>query len=152
MEVDMRVAEVMTRDVRLIEPNQTIRDAARLMAEMDAGIVPVREGDRLVGMITDRDIAVRAVAQGRGPDTAVREVMTDEVKYCYEDDDTNDVARNMADIQVRRLPVLTREKRLVGIISLGDMAVSDEAGKAGEAVAGISQPGGQHSQTGGPRH
>jgi CBS domain-containing protein len=149
MEVDMRVAEVMTRDVRLIEPNQTIRDAARLMAEMDAGIMPVREGDRLVGMITDRDIAVRAVAQGRGPDTPVREVMTDEVKYCYEDDDTNDVARNMADIQVRRLPVLTREKRLVGIISLGDMAVSDEAG---EAVAGISQPGGQHSQTGGPRH
>ncbi len=147
----MRVAEVMTQDVRLIEPNQTIRDAARLMAEMDAGIMPVREGDRLVGMITDRDIAVRAVAQGRGPDTAVREVMTDEVKYCYEDDDTNDVARNMADIQVRRLPVLTREKRLVGIISLGDMAVSDEAGKAGEAVAGISQPGGQHSQTGGPR-
>jgi len=145
----MRVAEVMTRDVRLIEPNQTIRDAARLMAEMDAGIMPVREGDRLVGMITDRDIAVRAVAQGRGPDTAVREVMTDEVKYCYEDDDTNDVARNMADIQVRRLPVLTRDKRLVGIISLGDMAVSDEAG---EAVAGISQPGGQHSQTGGPRH
>jgi CBS domain-containing protein len=152
MEVDMRVAEVMTRDVRLIEPNQTIRDAARLMAEMDAGIMPVREGDRLVGMITDRDIAVRAVAQGRGPDTAVREVMTDEVKYCYEDDDTNDVARNMADIQVRRLPVLTRDKRLVGIISLGDMALSDEAGKAGEAVAGISQPGGQHSQTGGPRH
>ncbi|MPR12743.1 CBS domain-containing protein, partial [Microvirga tunisiensis] len=132
----MRVAEVMTRDVRLIEPNQTIRDAARLMAEMDAGIMPVREGDRLVGMITDRDIAVRAVAQGRGPDTPVREVMTDEVKYCYEDDDTNDVARNMADIQVRRLPVLTREKRLVGIISLGDLAVTDEARRAGEAVAG----------------
>ena len=120
----MRVAEVMTRDVRLIEPNQTIRDAARLMAEMDAGIMPVREGDRLVGMITDRDIAVRAVAQGRGPDTAVREVMTDEVKYCFEDDDTDAVARNMADIQVRRLPVLTRDKRLVGIISLGDLAVS----------------------------
>src|SRR5215213_3133664 len=110
--------------------------------------MPVRAGDRVVGMITDRDITVRAVAQGRGPDTPVREVMTDEVKYCYEDDDTNDVARNMADIQVRRLPVLTRDKRLVGIISLGDMAVSDEAG---EAVAGISQPGGQHSQTGGPR-
>jgi CBS domain-containing protein len=142
----------MTQDVRLIEPHQTIRDAARLMAEMDAGIMPVREGDRLVGMITDRDIAVRAVAQGRGPDTPVREVMTDEVKYCYEDDDTNDVARNMADILVRRLPVLTREKRLVGIISLGDLAVTDEAGKAGEAVAGVSQPGGQHSQTGGPRH
>ena len=148
----MRVAEAMTRDVRLIEPNQTIRDAARLMAEMDAGIMPVREGDRLVGMITDRDIAVRAVAQGRGPDTAVREVMTDEVKYCFEDDDTNDVARNMADIQVRRLPVLTRDKRLVGILSLGDLAVSDQTAKVGAAVAGISQPGGQHSQTGGSRH
>ena len=148
----MRVAEVMTRDVRLIEPTQTIREAAQMMAEMDAGIMPVREGDRLVGMITDRDIAVRAVAQGRGPDTLVREVMTDEVKYCYEDDDTAAVERNMAEIQVRRLPVLTREKRLVGIISLGDLAMSDKAAKVGAAVAGISQPGGQHSQTGGSRH
>jgi CBS domain-containing protein len=147
----MKVSEVMTKDVWLIEPTQSIREAARLMAEMDAGIVPVREGDRLVGMITDRDIAVRAVAEGKGPDTPIREVMTDDVKYCYEDDDTGDVARNMADIQVRRLPVLTREKRLVGIISLGDMAMSDGSGRAGEAVAGISQPGGQHSQTGGPR-
>ncbi len=148
----MRVAEVMTRDVRLIEPTQTIREAAQLMAEMDAGIMPVREGDRLVGMITDRDIAVRAVAQGRGPDTHVREVMTDEVKYCFEDDDTAAVERNMAEIQVRRLPVLTRDKRLVGIISLGDLAMSDKAAKVGAAVAGISQPGGQHSQTGGSRH
>jgi CBS domain-containing protein len=148
----MRVAEVMTRNVRLIEPNQTIRDAAQLMAEMDAGLMPVREGDRLVGMITDRDIAVRAVAQGRGPDTPVREVMTDEVKYCFEDEDTAAVERNMAEIQVRRLPVLTRDKRLVGILSLGDLAMSDKAAKVGAAVAGISQPGGQHSQTGGPRH
>jgi CBS domain-containing protein len=141
----------MTRDVQLIEPTQTIRDAAKLMAELDAGIMPVREGDRLVGMITDRDIAVRAVAEGKGPDTLIREVMTEDVKYCYEDDDTNDVARNMADIQVRRLPVLNQDKRLVGIISLGDLAVSEGSGQAGEAVAGISQPGGQHSQTGGGR-
>lgn len=147
----MKVSKVMTRDVQLIEPAQTIRDAAKLMAVMDAGIMPVREGDRLVGMITDRDITVRAVAEGKGPDTSIREVMIEDVKYCYEDDDTEDVARNMADIQVRRLPVLTRDKRLVGIISLGDMAVSDEPGKAGEAVTGISQPGGQHSQTGGAR-
>jgi CBS domain-containing protein len=147
----MKVSDVMTRDVQLIEPTQTIRDAAKLMADMDAGIMPIREGDRLVGMITDRDIAVRAVAEGKGPDTPIREVMTEDVKYCYEDDDTEDVARNMADIQVRRLPVLTREKRLVGIISLGDMAVSEGSGRAGEAVAGISQPGGQHSQTGGSR-
>jgi len=148
----MKVSDLMTRDVQLIEPTQTIRDAAKLMADMDAGIMPIREGDRLVGMITDRDIAVRAVAEGKGPDTPIREVMTEDVKYCYEDDDTEDVARNMADIQVRRLPVLTREKRLVGIISLGDMAMSDGSSRVGEAVAGISQPGGQHSQTGGARH
>jgi len=147
----MKVSEVMTQDVRLIEPTQTIRDAARLMAEMDAGIMPVREGDRLVGMITDRDIAVRAVAEGKGPDTPIRDVMTQDVKYCYEDDDTHDVARNMADIQVRRLPVLSRDKRLVGIISLGDMAMSDSSERVGAAVTGISQPGGQHSQTGGAR-
>ena len=146
----MKVSEVMTRDVRLIEPNQTIRDAARLMAEMDAGIMPVREGDRLVGMITDRDIAIRAVAQGKGPQTAVREVMTDEVKYCFEDDDSDAVERNMSDIQVRRLPVLNRDKRLVGIVSLGDLATTDKSANVGSAMAGISQPGGQHSQTGGP--
>jgi len=147
----MQVREVMTRDVQLIEPTRTIRDAAKLMAEMDAGIMPIREGDRLVSMITDRDIAVRAVAEGKGPDTLIREVMTEDVKYCYEDDDTEDVARNMADIQVRRPPVLTRGKRLVGIISLSDMAISNSSSPVGEAVAGISQPGGQHSQTGGPR-
>ena len=147
----MKVSKVMTRDVRLIEPSQTIREAAQLMAELDTGIIPVREGDRLVGMITDRDITVRGVAQGRGPDTSVREVMTDDVKYCFEDDDTNEVARNMADIQVRRLPVLDRDKRLVGIISLGDMAITEGASQVGDAVAGISQPGGEHSQTGGPR-
>src|SRR5215204_4636416 len=129
----MKVSEVITRDVQLIEPTQTIRDAAKMMAELDTGILPVREGDRLVGMITDRDITVRAVAQGRGPDTAVREVMTDDVKYCYEDDDPNDVARNMAEIQVRRLPVLSRDKRLVGIISLGDMAMSDSSDRVGAA-------------------
>ena len=147
----MKVSDVMTRDVRLIEPTETIQEAARLMAEIDTGIMPVREGDRLVGMITDRDITVRAVAQGRGPDTPVREVMTDDVKYCFEDDDTDAVARNMADIQVRRLPVLTRDKRLVGIVSLGDLAVMQGSGQAGEAVAGISQPGGQYSQTVGGR-
>ena len=146
----MHVSEVMTWDVRLIEPTQTIQEAARLMAEMDAGIMPVREGDRLVGMITDRDITVRAVAQGRGPDTSVREVITDDVKYCYEDNDTGDVARNMADIQVRRLPVLTRDKRLVGIVLIGDMAMSDSSHRVGAAVTGISQPRGQHSQTRGP--
>ena len=148
----MRVAEIMTRDVRVTHPDQSIQEAARMMADADAGIMPVSEGDRLVGMISDRDIAVRAVAEGKGPQTPVREVMSPEVKYCFEDEDTDHVARNMAEIQVRRLPVVNRDKRLVGIIALGDLAVMEGAHPAGEAISGISQPGGQHSQTGGARH
>ena len=147
----MRVSETMTRDVRIASPDQSIREAARIMAEIDAGVLPVGENDRLVGMITDRDIAIRAVAEGKGPDTSVREVMTQDVKYCFEDEDTDDVVRNMADQQVRRLPVVNRDKRLVGILSLGDLAVMEGARPAGEALAGVSQPGGEHSQTGGSR-
>ena len=144
----MRVVDIMTRDVRVARPDQSIQEAARMMAEIDAGVLPVGESDRLVGMITDRDIAMRAVAEGKGPQTQVREVMSPEVKYCFEDDDTDAVARNMAEIQVRRLPVVDHDKRLVGIIALGDLAVTEGARSAGEAVSGISQPGGQHSQTG----
>ena len=147
----MKVSEAMTRDVRITSPDQSIREAARIMAEIDAGVLPVGENDRLVGMITDRDIAIRAVAEGKGPDTSVREVMTQDVKYCFEDEDTDDVVRNMADQQVRRLPVVNRDKRLVGILSLGDLAVMEGARPAGEALAGVSQPGGEHSQTGGSR-
>jgi CBS domain-containing protein len=147
----MKVSEAMTRDVRVASPDQSIREAARTMAEIDTGVLPVGESDRLVGMITDRDIAIRAVAEGKGPDTPVREVMTQDVKYCFEDEDTDHVARNMADQQVRRLPVVNRDKRLVGILSLGDLAVMQGAGPAGEALTGVSQPGGEHSQTGGPR-
>ena len=148
----MRVSEAMTRDVRLATPDETIQDAAKMMAEIDAGILPVRDGDRLVGMITDRDIAIRAVAVGKGPETPIREVMSPEVRYCYEDEDLDRVTHNMADIQVRRLPVLNRDKRLVGIISLGDVAVMQDAHYAETALSGISEPGGQHSQSGGPRH
>jgi CBS domain-containing protein len=148
----MRIAEVMTRDVRVARPDQTIQGVARMMADVDAGVIPVSEGDRLVGMITDRDIAIRAVAEGRGPQTTVREVMSPEVKYCFEDEDTEHVAQNMAEIQVRRLPVVNRDKRLVGIVALGDLAVMEGSRIAGEAVSGISQPGGQHSQTGGLPH
>ena len=147
----MKVSEAMTRDVRITSPDQSIREAARIMAEIDAGVLPVGENDRLVGMITDRDIAIRTVAEGKGPDTSVREVMTQDVKYCFDDEDTDDVVRNMADQQVRRLPVVNRDKRLVGILSLGDLAVMEGARPAGEALAGVSQPGGEHSQTGGSR-
>ena len=142
----MKVSECMTRDVHTINPDMTIQEAARIMAEFDTGALPVDDKDRIVGMLTDRDIAVRAVCQGRGPKTQVREVMSQETKYCYEDEDINHVARNMADIQVRRLPVMDRSKRLVGIIALGDIAASADAKISGEALEGISRPGGQHSQ------
>jgi CBS domain-containing protein len=141
----MRVSEAMTRNVRLCTPGQTIREVARIMAEIDAGSMPVGENDRLIGMITDRDIAVRAVAAGKGPETPVREVMSSDVKYCYEDEDLDHVAKNMADIKVRRLPVVSREKRLVGIVSLGDLARKDGGKSAGKTVRGVSQPGGPHS-------
>ena len=143
----MKVREAMTREVRLARPEQSIRDAAKQMAEMDIGALPVEENDRLVGMITDRDIAVRAVAQGRGLDTPVREVMSTEIKYCFEDQTVDEVTQNMGDLRVRRLPVVNRDKRLVGILSLGDLALEDEVqDEAGEALSQISRPGGSHSQ------
>ena len=147
----MRISEAMTRDVRLARPDQTIQDAAKLMAEIDSGALPVTDGDRLIGMVTDRDLAIRAVAQGKGPQTSVREVMSPDVKYCFDDEDTEEVAHNMADIQMRRLPVVNRDKRLVGIISLGDLATSEGARPAGEALKGISEPGGPRSQSAGRR-
>jgi CBS domain-containing protein len=143
----MKVSEAMSRDVRIANPDQTIEEAARIMAEIDAGALPVGDNDRLVGMITDRDIAVRAVAQGKGPRTPVKDVMSEDVKFCFEDEDIAHVARNMGDIQVRRLPVVSREKRLVGIVSLGDVATTRGGKVAGEAVTGVSRPGGQHSQS-----
>ncbi len=142
----MRVSEAMTRDVRIASPDQTIQEAAAVMADIDAGIVPVGDHDRLVGMLTDRDIAVRAVARGRGPDAKVRDVMSSEVKYCYEDEDTDDVCRNLADQKIRRIPVVSRDKRLVGILSLGDLARSAPEDSVGAALSAISRPGGAHSQ------
>jgi CBS domain-containing protein len=144
----MKVREAMTLDVRLVKPDQPIREAAKLMGELDIGALPVEENDRLVGMITDRDIAVRAVAAGRGADTPIRDVMSGEVKYCYEDQTVDEVTQNMGEQRIRRLPVLSRDKRLVGILSLGDLAIDETArDEAGEALGGISRPGGQHSQS-----
>ena len=142
----MQVRKAMSDDVRIANPNQSIRDAATLMAQIDAGVLPVGENDRLVGMITDRDIAVRAIALGKGPDTPIRDVMSEHVKYCFDDDDVDEVAQQMADIKVRRLPVLNRDKRLVGIVSIGDLALNEDATTTGQALAGISEQGGAHSQ------
>jgi CBS domain-containing protein len=127
----MQVSEAMTDDVKIASPNQPIRDAARLMAQIDAGVLPVGENDRLVGMITDRDITIRAVGADKGPQTPIRDIMSKEVMYCFEDDDLDEVVQNMADIKLRRLPVLNRKKRLVGILSLGDIALTDGAASAG---------------------
>lgn len=143
----MKVSETMTREVRVVRPDQTIREAAAIMAEIDAGALPVRNDDRLIGMITDRDIAVRAVAQGMGPDTRVADCMTSEIRYCYEDEDTDQILDNLGDQQIRRLPVVNRQKRLVGILSLGDLAMASGNGLAGPALARISRHGGMHSQT-----
>lgn len=143
----MKVNEAMTKHVTIASPEQSICEAARLMAECDSGALPVGENDRLVGMITDRDIAIRAVAQRLSPDTPVRAVMSQEVLYCYADEDLAKVLENMGDQKVRRLPVVDRDKRLVGIVSLGDLALRAKASAAGQTVAAISMPGGAHDQT-----
>ncbi|MET0181282.1 MAG: CBS domain-containing protein [Caulobacterales bacterium] len=143
----MLVREVMTQNVRLIEPDTSLREAAAVMGEIDSGFLPVSENDRLVGAITDRDIALRGVAEGKGPDARVRDVMSTEVKYCYDDVDIDDAARNMSAIQLRRLPVVTREKKLVGIISLADIARSGETRRAGATLEGVARPSPQHNQS-----
>jgi CBS domain-containing protein len=145
----MNIETCMSKDVRIASPTQSIRDAARMMKEIDAGFLPVGENNRLVGTVTDRDIAVRGVAEGKGPDTAVRDVMTGEVLYCFEDETLDAVSTKMGNLQVRRLPVLNRDKRLVGVISLGDISQADDVDRArccAAALSGISTPGGQHVQ------
>jgi CBS domain-containing protein len=136
----MQVQDLMTRDVTMTAPDETLQRAAKRMAQLDVGALPVGENDRLVGMITDRDIVVRGIADGKGPNAKVRDVMTPEVKYCFLDQEVEEISSNMADIQLRRLPVLDRDKRLVGILSLCDIAVSDDPEPAIEALSGISRP------------
>jgi len=142
----MKVKEAMTGDVTLVNPDQTIREAAQMMIEIDAGALPVAENDHLVGMITDRDIAVRAVAHGKAPNTKVREIMSGEVLYCFDDEELTHVSRNMSDMKVRRLPVVNRDKRLVGVISFGDLARNEQPTTVGRAASRLSEPGGKHSQ------
>ena len=121
-----KVNEVMTRDIHIAAPDQTLAEAAAEMAKADIGCLPVGQKDKLVGMITDRDIVVRAIAKGLGAETTVREIMTDNIKYCYDDQDVREVAQNMAELGVRRLPVVNREKRLVGFIALSNIAQCDD--------------------------
>jgi CBS domain-containing protein len=135
----MHVRGIMSEKVQVARPDMTLQEVARIMSPNDVGALPVGENDMLVGMITDRDIAVRAVAEGMPSETKVADVMSTEIKYCFDDQDVDDVLRNMSDVQVRRLPVVDREKRLVGIISLGGAATSHDVQATGEALGGISQ-------------
>ena len=136
-----KVKELMSRDVEVISPDMSIQDAARAMRDGDFGMMPVGENDRMIGTISDRDIAIRGVAEGKNIDTAVRDVMSDGVIWVYEDDSIEDAAHMMSTNQVRRLPVVNRDKRLVGILALGDFAVEpSELEPAAEALSEISKP------------
>lgn len=136
----MRINEIMSRDVEVARPQDTIQTVARKMRDVDTGVIPVCDGDRVQGMITDRDIVLRAVSEARSFETPVAEVMTSDVEYCYEDDDIAQAADKMAELQVRRLVVLDHDKRLVGIVSLGDIAQQGKDKTTGQALEEISEP------------
>jgi CBS domain-containing protein len=140
-ESEMQLREIMTTGVQLTDPAMTLKDAAVLMRDGDFGLLPVGESDRLVGAITDRDITVRAVAEGKDPGiTTVREAMSEGIRYCFEDQTVDEAAEMMSQAQIRRLPVLNRDKRLVGIVALGDLATDIEAAEpAGKALSGVSE-------------
>jgi CBS domain-containing protein len=141
MEAKMQLRDIMTTDVQLTDPGMNLRGAAGLMRDGDFGLLPVGENDRLIGTISDRDITIRAVAEGKDPSTtAVREAMSDGIYYCFEDQTVDEAAAVMSRAQIRRLPVLNRDKRLVGIVALGDLATEIRASEsAGEALSGVSQ-------------
>ena len=145
----MKISEIMTPNPQVVSPDQPIQEAARRMLDTDTGALPVGDGEKLLGMVTDRDITVRAVAEGRGPDTPVSEVMTGELLFAWDDQDADDVAIQMSEAQVRRMPILSRDgERLVGIVSIGDLTQVDDEGQAAEvALTGVSQPGGDHNQS-----
>ena len=142
----MKISEVMTTEVEKVRADQTAREAASFMLRADAGSIPVCEGDKVIGMITDRDIAVRGVAEGRGPDTPVSELMSDGIICAREDEDIASVAQRMSEEQIRRIPVLDAEERLIGIVSLGDLAREARGETAHQAFEGVCAPGGQHQQ------
>lgn len=140
----MKVSSIMSRDVRVANPEHSLREAAQAMAEIDAGALPVCDGKRLLGMVTDRDLVVRGLARGLDEGTSVTRVMTAQVEYCLEDDHLGDVCAHMADRKIRRLPVLNADHELVGIVSLGDLAREAETRQSGKALEEISRPGKAH--------
>jgi CBS domain-containing protein len=136
-----QLKDVMSRDVKVISPDSAILEAARAMLKGDFGMMPVGENDRLIGAISDRDIAIRGVAQGKDSNAKVREVMSEGITWAYVDDSVEHAAKIMSEHQIRRLPVINHDKRLVGIVALGDFAVdSSEIEPAAEALSEISKP------------
>ena len=142
----MKVSDVMTSKVETIRPDQSAREAAAFMLSADTGSIPVTDGDTLIGMITDRDIAVRGIAKGYGPDTPVRDLMSDDLICAREDDDVASAASRMSEAQVRRLPVIDSADKLCGMVSLGDLSREADRSTADTALKGVSQPGGEHRQ------
>jgi CBS domain-containing protein len=146
MEVLMQLSQIMSTDIQVIPPDATIQFAAERMRQMDVGSLPVGSNDRLIGMVTDRDITIRAVAQGCAPNTPVRQAMSNGATFCYEDDDIEQAMKVMEEKQIRRLPIVNRDKRVVGIVSLGDLALKGvDRRQSGEALEQISRPNGEHA-------
>ena len=135
-----KIREVMTPGVYLAHPNQTIAEAAKAMAAEDVGSLPVAENDRLIGMITDRDLVVRGIAAGMDGHATVREVMSGHLKYCYDDEDVSEVAQNMAELGIRRLPVVDRDKRLVGMVALSNVAHCGDRASADQMLRSVARP------------
>jgi CBS domain-containing protein len=142
----MKISDLMTTEIETVTPQQTAKDAASFMLSADTGSIPVCDNGKVIGMITDRDIAVRGVAEGLGPDTAVRELMSEKIVCARDDDEVSTVAQRMSEAQVRRLPVLNADGKLVGIVSLGDLSREASDAAANRALEGVSAPGGQHQQ------
>lgn len=136
-----QISDIMTRDVRCVAPNDSMQRAAKAMEELDVGALPVWDGQNLIGMVTDRDITIRGVAEGKAVDSPVSEVMSTDVEYCFEDDQIDDVMEKMQGSQIRRVPVMDRQKRLIGMVSLGDLAIRTGAEEdVHDTLESVSQP------------
>ena len=142
----MKISDLMTTELETVTPEQTAKEAAGFMLSADTGSIPVCDNGKVIGMITDRDIAVRGVAEGLGPETSVRDLMSKDIVCAREDDDVTAIAQKMSDSQVRRLPVVDANQKLVGMISLGDLSREADNGAANKALEGVSAPGGQRQQ------
>lgn len=132
----MKISEIMTKDVEFINRDKSVKDAARLMKSNNCGSIPVEESDKLIGMITDRDLTLKILAEGVSPDTKIGECVDHDIKYCFEDEDAQAVASQMSELKIRRMPVMNRDKKLVGIVSLGDLATDSACQK--EALRAFS--------------